>query len=245
MLPTGPGVEDYIFVFDLEEMLENLRSGVFVRPKIEVWAGREADYDADHFTSELEQDFVRQFQEAQESLTEAFRPHIEQLESRERLLSKEIRKEATGATLSSAANWTALSILLTPAGALLLIGLGIRPRLKLFGLLKDYLNTRGERDEVVSQFNSEFNDLESKMRSRDKALQRAMKRLEVKIHPKIHEITALICQAEAAELPPGAPDTKRDDIPDVTPYLNHLAYRRVLPAKYARFLASNQLPGTT
>ena len=72
MLPTGPGIEDYVFVFSLEEMLDNLKSGVFVRPKIVVWAGRVGDFNVEHFIDELEQDFVRQFNEAQGSLAEAF-----------------------------------------------------------------------------------------------------------------------------------------------------------------------------
>ena len=234
MLPTGPYAEDYVFVFQIEEMLANLQSGVFVRPKIEIWAARDSGYNLDHFIEELEQDFVRQFNEVQGSLTKAFQPHVQQLESNERHLSNEIRREATGPTLRSAANWTALTLLLTPAGALLLIGLGMRPRLKLFGLLSDYLRTRGERDQFVEQFNSEIKKLNSEMDSKNKTLQRAVKRLEVKVHPRIQEIARLICEAERVEFSASEPES--EDIPDVEPYLCHTAYLERLPQKYVRFL---------
>ena len=234
MLPTGPYAEDYVFVFQIEEMLDNLQSGVFVRPKIEIWAARDSGYNLEHFIEELEQDFVRQFNEVQESLTKAFQPHVQQLESKERHLSNEIRREATGPTLRSAANWTALTLLLTPAGALLLIGLGMRPRLKLFGLLSDYLRTRGERDQFVEQFNSEIKKLNSEMDSKNKTLQRAVKRLEVKVHPRIQEIARLICEAERVEFSASEPES--EDIPDVEPYLRHTAYLEQLPQKYVRFL---------
>ena len=234
MLPTGPGVEDYVFVFHLEEMLDNLKSGIFVRPKIVVWSARDSDYDEEHFIEELEQDFVRQFNEVQGSLTKAFQPHIQRLESNERHLSNEIRREATGPTLNSTARWAALTLLLTPAGALLLIGLGMRPRLKMFGLLSDYLRTRGERAQFVEQFNSEIKKLNSEMHSKNKSLQRAVKRLEVKVHPRIQEIARLICEAERVEFSASEPES--EDIPDVGPYLRHTAYLERLPQKYVRSL---------
>ena len=40
MLPTGPSADDYRLLFRLDEMLENLESGILVRPKIQVWAAR-------------------------------------------------------------------------------------------------------------------------------------------------------------------------------------------------------------
>ena len=243
MLPTGPGIDDYVFIFNLEEMLENLRSGILVRPKIVVWAGRAGDYNLEHFTDELEQDFVRQFNEAQESLAEAFQPHIQRLESRERQLSNEFLKEATGPALRSAANWTALTLLLTPAGALLLIGLGMKPRLKLFGLLRNYLTARGERGEVLEQFNSEMKKLESHMQSKDKALQRAMRRIQVRLHPKIHEIATLISQSEGEATLSGTPEQESYDIPDVQPFLSHPMYRQELPERYLRFVTPNLLTG--
>ena len=234
MLPIGPGIEDYTFVFQMEEMLDTLRSGVFVRPKIEVWAARHSGFDAEHFIEELEQDFKRQFNEAQESLSKAFQPHIQRLESKERHLSAEIRREATGATLRSAANWTALTLLLTPAGALLLIGLGMRPRLNLFGLLADYMRTRGERDQFVEQFNDELKKLNSEMHGKNKAMQRAVRRLEVKVHPRIQEIARLIREAEGVEF--SGPEPESVDVPPVGLYLRHHLYLERLPRSYHRLL---------
>ena len=42
MLPTGPSPEDYALVFRLDEILDDLKSGMFVRPKFEVLSARDA-----------------------------------------------------------------------------------------------------------------------------------------------------------------------------------------------------------
>ena len=48
ILPTGINPEEYFILFRLEEVFENLKSGVFVRPKIEAWAARDEGWNADH-----------------------------------------------------------------------------------------------------------------------------------------------------------------------------------------------------
>ncbi len=250
MLPTGPSAEDYAFVFNLEEMLDNLRSGVFVRPKIEVWSARDSDYDAEHFIEELEQDFVRQFNEAREELEKAWGAQMKSASTAEAQASQKLKKELTGPTLTSAARWggaaVASSSLIAMLGGpqavlllpLLMLAIGLRPRTKMISLLRDYVSLRGERSQVESDFSSELEELESSMDSKNKVLQRAVKRLEVKVHPQIQEIARLICEAEGIEF--SASEAESEGIPDVEPYLSHSMYRERLSQKYRRFLTAKQ-----
>ena len=247
MLPTGPYAEDYVFVFQIEEMLANLKSGVFVRPKIEIWAARDSGYNLEHFVEELEQDFIRQFNETREELEKAREAQIEKVALVEAHASEELKSELTGPTLNSAARWAAVGVASSlipllggPQAALLLplllLGIGLRPRTKMISLLREYLSVRGERSQVQSELSNELERLESSMDSKNRELQKAVKRLEVKMHPRIQEIATLICQAEGVAFSPAVPEQDSDDIPDVEPYLRHPQYIERLPQKYIRFL---------
>ena len=100
MLPTGPSAEHYALIFHLDDLLDSLKAGILVRPKIEVWTGRNGDYDLDLFGQHLVQDFSRQFNEARDGLINTYEPRIDDLEARENQLSSQIWREATGPTLS-------------------------------------------------------------------------------------------------------------------------------------------------
>ncbi len=246
MLPTGPSVEDYAFVFNLEEMLDNLRSGVFVRPKIEVWSARDSDYEVEHFIEELEQDFVRQFNEAKEELEKAWGAHMKSASTAEAQASQKLKKELTGPTLTSVSRWggaaVASSSLIAMLGGpqavlllpLLMLAIGLRPRTKMISLLRDYVSLRGERSQIESDFSSELEELESSMDSKNKTLQRAVKRLEVKVHPRIQEVARFICEAENVEF--SGPEPESVDVPPVGLYLRHHLYLERLPRRYHRLL---------
>ena len=40
LIHNSPDVEDYFFIFDFEDFVEQSRQGWFVRPKLRLWAGR-------------------------------------------------------------------------------------------------------------------------------------------------------------------------------------------------------------
>ena len=229
MLPTGPGPEDYVILFRFEELIEKLRSGVRVRPKLELWAARDKGYDLEHLAREIKEDFVSQFEEFREALIRDRLIPIEKLTIEQERLGNQIKNDFIGLAAGSA-------FMMLSAAPVLLLGLwiGWRPKIKLLSLLKEYMYVRGERDQFVEQFNSEIKKLNSEMDSKNKALLRAVKRLEVKVHPRIQEIARLICEAERVEF--SASDPESENIPDVEPYLRHTAYLERLPQKHIRFL---------
>ena len=53
--------EDYFFIFDFEQFVEQTRAGVFVRPRLDVWAGRD-DFDRAVFARQFRQSFAREFE---------------------------------------------------------------------------------------------------------------------------------------------------------------------------------------
>ena len=233
MLPTGPGVEDYVFVFKMEEMLDNLRSGVFVRPKIEVWSGWDNDYDAEHFIIELEQDFERQLGKTRESLLKVHRAKAKQLESRERKVSRG-KGITTVTSLVGATEVFVVTALFPPAGILLLVAFGLTTTSQWIRLIWQSASVEVDKSRAQAELESELGKLEKTYNRKNRNLQRAVKRLEVKVHPRIQEIARLICEAEGAEFSVSEPVS--GDIPDVEPYLRHPQYLDGLPKKYIGFL---------
>ncbi len=60
--------EDYFFIFDFEQFVERSRSGMFVRPRLLVWAGR-SDFGRDKFARQFRESFANEFDAARAALT--------------------------------------------------------------------------------------------------------------------------------------------------------------------------------
>lgn len=59
--------EDYVFVFDFQAFMAESRRGTFVRPVLEVWAGR-YDFRRDRFARALREAFTSEFAALQQAL---------------------------------------------------------------------------------------------------------------------------------------------------------------------------------
>ena len=59
--------EDYFFIFDFEEFVERSREGMFVRPRLQLWAGRN-DFDRRDFARQFRESFAAEFEAARRAL---------------------------------------------------------------------------------------------------------------------------------------------------------------------------------
>lgn len=59
--------EDYFFIFDFEEFVEKSREGMFVRPRLKVWAGRD-DFERRVFARHFRESFTVEFDAARAAL---------------------------------------------------------------------------------------------------------------------------------------------------------------------------------
>jgi hypothetical protein len=95
MIHNSADAEDYFFIFDFEEFVEQTRIGVFVRPRLEVWAGR-LDFTRHRFARQFRESFAREF--------EAARAHLAQEQAKPRgwfgFFADQFR-ELRGATLQA------------------------------------------------------------------------------------------------------------------------------------------------
>lgn len=68
LIHNSNDAEDYYFVFDFEQFVERSRDGLFVRPRLNVWAGRD-DFNRDRFAQQFRESFSREFDLARAALT--------------------------------------------------------------------------------------------------------------------------------------------------------------------------------
>ncbi len=59
--------EDYFFIFDFELFVEQSRQGLFVRPKLQVWPGRD-DFNRPQFAGQFRESFTQEFDLARAAL---------------------------------------------------------------------------------------------------------------------------------------------------------------------------------
>ena len=238
MLPTGPDAEDYVIVFDLDDVIENLLSGIFVRPKLEVWAGRTTGFDLNRLGQKLTNDFVRQFNDVREIQIRVGEDAINDLQAGKNLASQELGQTATSSVLRTTAGVGLVSAgfifwPLLPLG-LVFIALGIGSVSQLVGLIPDYLSASGEKRRTQRRLDRDLKKLEAQFDSKNATFQRAVRSIEVKVHPRIETLTSLICDIERVAFPPAS--STPVNVPDVGPYLHHDMYLKQFPAVYRRLL---------
>jgi hypothetical protein len=67
LIHNSPDVEDYFFIFDFEDFVEQSRQGWFVRPKLRLWAGR-SDFNRRAFARQFRESFAHEFELARAEL---------------------------------------------------------------------------------------------------------------------------------------------------------------------------------
>jgi hypothetical protein len=67
VIHNSADAEDYFFIFDFEQFVERSRSGIFVRPRLKVWAGRN-DFARRTFARQFRESFAREFDAARQAM---------------------------------------------------------------------------------------------------------------------------------------------------------------------------------
>jgi len=67
VIHNSSDAEDYFFIFDFEQFVEETRNGVFARPALTVWAGRD-DFPRSAFAMQFRESFAREFDIARAQL---------------------------------------------------------------------------------------------------------------------------------------------------------------------------------
>ncbi len=68
VIHNSADAEDYFFIFDFEQFVERSRSGMFVRPRLKVWAGR-SDFARGRFARQFRESFAHEFEAARKAMS--------------------------------------------------------------------------------------------------------------------------------------------------------------------------------
>lgn len=242
LMPTGPSPDDYILVFDLDGLVESLRSGVPVRPKLEIWSARAEGYDLEHLAQELRDDFVRQFEDTVAKTEGGYHPEIEELVRQEQQLSDDIDREKDLQT-KSLLRWSAGFLLFAPI-PLLMIALGSRPRLlnisKLFDMYDDRGKVQSQKKQMEKELKQEMKTLDSDFANTDRTLAKAVERIQMRAHAQIQELEKSICAIDGLAPVIDHPEPEQLEHPDIAAYLAHPRFKERLPQRYHRVLDASQ-----
>ena len=251
ILPIGPAPEDFVIVFQFDEMFDNLKSGIFVRPKIEAWAARDEGWDVEHLGKELKREFTRQFDATRERMVKSGEVDIKKLEAQMERQSREMSNKLTG-TVSSLVKApiqaTLGGMMLNPFTAmftwplgLCYLGLAVYNGYQAFNLPLKYLEIRSNRGETRQELREQerkSDQLEADFDSKNEAFQRAVGNVEIKTHPQLQTLYRLICEKEGISFQPGTTGAVSGDAPDARPYLENRDFRNKLPRRYRNLLKS-------
>ena len=241
IMPTGSGPEDYALVFQFDEIVENLNSGILVRPKIEAWSSGGKDYDLERLGEELKREFTSQFSLIREQRFQS----VAELEAASQKISDE---RASGFGASGMAILTSVGLAAAlgtgvvvlgpsiPAVILLLFALGFGGKaLSLVDdMRKELARSGSSKRELNRDIQSKIEELDE-VDSKSEAFQRAVRNIEIRTHPKLQELHRLICDIEDVPFQPGDAIPVYDE-PDITPHLRNPEFLRKLPNHYQSLL---------
>ena len=250
IVPKSPDLEDYCLFFRLDEMFENLRSGILVRPKIEAWAATDAGWDVERLGAQLETEFSQQFQQEHERFIKSREIDVKKLERNLERKSSEMssRLGRAGSSLAKApiyAGAGALSLnpltgaFTWPAG-LIFLGMALDSTNNVVAESSGFLKARSMRKEGQRELKDAGKDLDEAWKEFDeknKAFREAVSNLEIKAHPHLQEFYRLICdRGRVAWAPPTA--AVATNVPDVRAHLADRNFLKKLPRRYRKLAAS-------
>lgn len=174
--------DDYLIYFQVEAMTENLRNGIFIRPKIEIWSGR-SDLDRTKLAKSLRVEFIHQLEkEKQEKLQEHHKQQKEVSENTETMKGNLISKISwLGSAVAAAllvsnpiANAVILFIAVT-SGKSALSEVIKMLRLSMSSWSADKINKEKEKE------------LEDEINNKSEAIDEALEHIDIKLHPALYK----------------------------------------------------------
>ncbi len=228
-------------------MFDNLKSGIFVRPKIEAWAARDDRWDLEHLGGELEREFNRQFNESRDQLVKSGELDIKKLESN---LDRQSR-EMSGSLGEAASSLAKVPIQLGVAGlalnpltgaftwpaGLLFFGLAMNNTNNVVSQSSNFLGARAKRGETNRELRrgeKDLDEMESEFNGKSDTFQKAVANLDVRTHPQLQELHRLICEKAGVNWQPSTPGTDAGAAQEARPYLDNRDYRKKLPRSYRK-----------
>jgi uncharacterized membrane-anchored protein YhcB (DUF1043 family) len=234
IVPTGTRQEDYSIVYDLDDVFENLKSGIFVRPKLEAWAATDSRWDPAQLGERIKSEFLLQFEERRSKLVESGEVDVRKLEAQLQRQSEEMsgQFDQGASSLTKAPVYFGIAgLLLNPVTwplSLVFLGLGLRNGTNVvrmtgryFGAMSNKLETNRE----LRQRQKDLEEIEKEFDVKNEAFLKLISNLAILPHPQLHKLYRLICEKDKVSPHYIYPGTTSANVPDVRPYLKGHAFQ--------------------
>ena len=245
IVPVSPDSEEYVILFNFEEVFDNLKSGVFVRPKIESWAAKDDGWDVEHLCEEIRKEFTGQFDSTRERMVKSGQVDTKkldtQIQSQTRQMDgklsdagRSLVKAPIEATLGGVLLNPFTGIFTWPIG-LLYLGLALYNGHKAITLPLEYIELRSKRTQSQRErrrIQERLTEMEAEFDSKNEAFQQAVSSIGIKVHPQLQELYRLICEKEKTAPQPSQSGPASPNAPDVRPILDERHFRNRLPRRY-------------
>jgi len=173
--------DDYLIYFQVEEITENLKSGVFVRPSIEIWSGR-SDFNRSRLAKELRHEFINQLQVEKQKTIDQHQAELQEISDDNRSSTFSLISNISGlasaiATVLLVSNPIANAVIL-----LLAVARGKEAISDLINILRLSISSwaTGKTNEKKEQ------ELEQKLEEKQDAIEGALKNIDVRLHPDLY-----------------------------------------------------------
>ena len=242
LLPTGSGPNDFCCSFQFDEMLVQLRSGVLVRPILEVWAGRN-DVVRDYLGQTLKEEFSRQFQMANERDRRFIEVEMSSLLARvaKTQSNRQRASEKLGKDVATVTSTVIAGVLSLPTivGPMLFFTWAIFGTRGAMSAASQYLRLSQEAkglEQLEHQLEHQRRELDARLDSKNKAFRRAVKALQVYVHPVLQDVVKRFCQVDVVPFVPTDVQIQAAETPDVLTQLQLPEYGMSILPKYRRSL---------
>lgn len=174
--------DDYSIYFQVREITENLRKGVFVRPKIELWSGR-SDLNRARLSKNLRHEFVRQLEKDKQERLQKFNDERQALAG-----SGEPVKTSLAAKISWLGSAVAATLLVAnPIADVIILFIAVTSgKAALMDMIKmlklGVSSWSAEKTDAAKE-----SELEEMVDSKTNAIDQALENIEIRLHPLMYK----------------------------------------------------------
>ncbi len=228
LLPIGKGPREFLPVFDFHDAISNLNKMVFVRPKIEVWTGRQ-DLDREYLAELISIEFTRQLSEQRQLLLKS---HGKNTGDEVKALEK--FKETSAKSARDAGSLVVASLLFmflvsNPVFDLIFLTLAVFSGADGISKALLYLRRSTELSSKGKDLKRQKEQLESELIMTDAKFRSAIDHLKISIHPKLEELVVFFNEVEGRLHPPIGKLSSHDRVPSVRKFLSDKDYLSKVP----------------
>lgn len=222
LLPTGPNPDDYILEFDFEAALKSLRSGILVKPRLVIIAGRD-DMDPELLAHRLNNEFGAAFSAAKTRSREEVAGPAEKEFAEIHANKAQAADQSAEAASTVIVGLIGIFLALNPIADIIFLLIAVykgkdavRTAFRYASFVTKGLSNKGKT-------HKKLHDIEKEFGGKEGAFEEAVSNLEVHIHPRLAQLVNEMIEVNGGHLTFSS--RMEIDFPDVDNLLRSPAYQ--------------------